>query len=214
VLYRALNDISLIERDVATPTMEIIKLLGEAAKSHDISPIIERLSLIREKISVLHGDKFAWEQTSKLVGMVINYFRKDTMAKGLLGLFKIGVPTSLSELFAGATIGIMQWESKEINMFFLECERNRILPKYASEFRGAPQIKKRSKFLKKLGFKDKLTYKYDSNIMTGKEGRKLFGATYGSMAREYLLKYGPLFIFIIIALMLKKAFDEEVKEKQ
>lgn len=210
VFHRTIKDNSLIEEEVSKKFQEHIMLLRKVATdpNKDISKLIENLSKIRKNIAILHGDPFAWEQTSKLVISTIDYFRKDYVGRLFWGLGGIGRKNSLAAENEGTWRGIWEWGNEDIDRFIIECERERILPKYARDLKLTPEVEEKSF----LGFKYKVvTHKIDDKILTGHKVREMAGATRGDITRGILLKLGPLILGLVLFNAIKKALEEEKK---
>ena len=217
VLFRTLSDTAAIEAKVSENVVKYVEILKQTALNpeHDMSKLIETLSAIRTQISILHGDIEAWKRTSWLVGMTIDWFRKDSVGKAFWGMFGIGRKNSLAAEFVGTFRGVWEWENHDIHNFIIECERQRIIPKDSTLLQKPPEIVlETNPFLKLFRKYRKIEHDEDKDILTGKKVRELYGAKYFDIFKEYLWKYLPIILGFIAYAMLKKAFKDETESKR
>ena len=211
-LYRTINDTAGIEQKVSEQFGGWAQALRDVAidTNHDIKPIIKILSEMRVEISKLHGDKAAWGQVGKLVGATINFFRKDSVGKAFWGVAGVGRANSIATEMIGTHLGVWEWENSDIHHFMVECERQRIIPKNAQELRVPPKIVEETNPILKLFRKYKqIEHKIDKSVMTGSDYRKMFGAKYTDIIKEYAWRYLPLvYLFLLYSLIKKAAKDQ------
>ncbi len=210
-LYRALNDTAQIEQKVSEQVASYIESLRDISidPKHDMGPLIKTLSEMRTQISILHGDATAWKQTSYLVGMTINYFRKDSQGKGILGFVNMDRKNSIAAEVVGTHRGVWEWENPEIHKFIVECERQGIIPKDHHELKTPQEYEEKSFF----GIKYK-KIKENAEVITGQDARKKFGATYGDITKDIMFRYLPIIFLFYIWRMLSAAAKEESGNKQ
>lgn len=215
-LYRAINDTANVEQKVSEPLGKWAEALRQVAidPKRDITQITEILSEMRKTLSVLHGERTAWKQVGKLVGATINFFRKDSVGKAFWGVMGVGRANSIATEMIGTHLGVWEWENSDIHHFIVECEKQRIIPKNAQELRVAPNIIEETNPLLKLFRKyKKVEHKIDTSITTGTGYRKMFGAKYSDIIKEYAWRYLPIvYLFLLYSLIKKAAKDQTSRE--
>ena len=130
MIARAIKDIGLIESTVTPWITQMPRILNELAISgkHDFSPIIEYLRKAQLSIFDVHGTEEAQKFVYKMAGSVINYFKKDGMAKPLFGLLRIGQKNSIAAEYAGRSSAVWEWDSRDIDRFAVALESYNLLP--------------------------------------------------------------------------------------
>ncbi len=221
VMARAMGDTAGMEQRFTDNIQGYLNQLHQTSinPNHDISELIKILAEAKQVVEEVNGPKTAFKLMHDLGGMTIAYFKKDSIAKNFLGrLTRKGRRNSLAAEFAGTYRGVWEWETKDIDHFITEMERQRLIPKEPFELNKPPELEPRE--IKIPGFNKKIRLgfrkiKYDPEIeFYGKRMRKDFGATKLAIAWELIQKYLPITVAIILILQLSKAFKEEVSENK
>lgn len=131
MIARAIKDTGLVEENITKWVTQMPRILNEIAidGKHDFSPIIEYLRKGQQAIFNVHGTEGAQEFVYKIAGTVINYFKKDAIAKPLFGLLGIGKRNSIAAEYAGRSTAVWEWDSRDIDRFCVALESYRLLPK-------------------------------------------------------------------------------------
>ena len=215
---RALKDTGTMERDVVPWIINMPRILNQIATSgkRDITPIIEYLQKAQNAITMVHGTGADFEFIYKISSMVIQYFKRDTIAKPLFGLFGMGKKNSIAAEYAGRSTAVWEWDSRDIDRFIVALESLRLLPKEpydlqktkGKEFTGG---KKENKYkiingkAVKVGEQRHVDFEYNAQKL-----RKEFGATFVDMAADWINVLLP----ILGAYLLWKYIQDALKESE
>ena len=135
IVPRAIKDVGIMEREVMPWIDKMPQFLNEIAINgkHDFSQIIEYLRKAKEAYNGVHGIGGSAEGvygfTYKIATAAINYFKKDSMAKPLFGLFRLGRRNSMAAEHAGRSTAVWEWDSRDIDRFCIALESYRLIPK-------------------------------------------------------------------------------------
>ena len=215
---RAIKDTGSFESDVIPWIIDAPKLLNQIAISgkHDFSPIIEYLRKAQLAIQKVHGTKPDHEFVYKMASMVIQYFKKDTNAKGLLSIFQLASkqPHSIAGEYAGRSSAVWEWDARDIDRFIIALESNSLLPRLPYSKQDGPSYEDRYITIFgrqiKLGQKIKEDYPHNSGKLRGK-----FGADWKAIALEAINSILPIALAYMMWQYISKATEEaEGKKKQ
>lgn len=208
---RALNDTGSMEKNVIPWIIEMPKLLNKIAVSgkHDFSPIIEYLQKAQDTITAVHGTGDDFKYIYKIASMVIQYFKKDTMAKPLFGLLRVGRKNSIAAEYAGRSTAVWEWDARDIDRFCVALESLNLLPKDTYDRTMGPQYEDRyiSIFGKPIKF-GKKTKVDPFHVWNSNRLRKEFGGTLKDMAYEVFWNIGPA----VLVFLLWKFFQDSMEE--
>lgn len=210
---RALGDTGAMETNVIPWIIEMPRLLNKIAVSgkHDFSPIIEYLQKAQDTITKVHGTGDDFKYVYKIASMVIQYFKKDTMAKPLFGLFRIGRKNSIAAEYAGRSSAVWEWDAREIDNFCVALESLNLLPREPYDKTFGPKYEDRyiNLFGKPVKFGKKV--KVDPmHVWNSQRLRKEFGGSYKDIALEIFMNLGPA----AIAFLLWKYLQDSLEEAQ
>ena len=200
-------------------------LLNEIAISgkHDFEPIIKYMREAQRTITDVNGVPDTYEFIYKLAGTVINYFKKDAVAKPLFGLFGLGRKNSIASEYAGRSSAVWEWDSRDIDRFCVALESNSLLKNSPYNLQAAgnegkfsggkledrwikiPGLKKPIKF----GKKRHVDYEYNSLKL-----RKEHGADWKAITFEIVNEILPLAIMFILWQYIKKSLEEVEGKKK
>lgn len=224
MIARAIKDTGSIEATITPWLLKMPDVLSEIAISgkQDFTPIIEYLRAAKKAINDVHGSEAAQEFVYKVSGTVINYFKKDGIAKPLFGLFGMGRRNSIAAEYAGRSNAVWEWDSYDIGRYCIALESYRLLPKNpydANKTKGGKFIGGRLEdrwiklpFLKnpiKFGKKRHIDFEFNSAKL-----RKEHGADFPAIAWDMLNQWGPLAIAFLLWKYIKDALDEAEGKKK
>lgn len=228
MIARAIKDTGSIEQNVTQWMLKMPDVLSEIAVNgkHDFTPIIEYLRTAKKAINDVHGSEGAQEFAYKIAGTVINYFKKDGMAKPLFGLFRLGRLNSMAARYAGRSTAVWEWDSRDIDRFAVALESYRILPLNAYDLNKTERNNKEGKyiggkledrwiklpFLKKpikFGKKRHIDFEFNGNRL-----RKNHGADFWAIAFDMGNQFIPLAIAFLLWKYIKDAMDEASGKKK
>lgn len=221
MVARAIADTGIMEQGVIPAVKNLGRMLNIMAidGKHDFSPIIEAMIKARNAFNEVHGTGDDYNFNYKLATAVIQYFKKDSMAKPLFGLFRIGKRNSIAAEYAGRSTAVWEWDSRDIDRFCVALESHRILPKtafdifkvrkgkeYESVYRINPFTKKAFKTpFKKL----KTDFEYNAARL-----RKEFGGDWKAIVSDMINQFGPLALGFLLWQYFKKAMEEAEGKKK
>ncbi|MBI5127417.1 hypothetical protein HZA76_03090 [Candidatus Roizmanbacteria bacterium] len=223
MIARAIKDTGSLEAEVVPWILNMPQLLNEIATngSYDFSKIIEYLKKAQMALTMVHGPPATYEYVYKIAGLVINYFKKDTIAKPLFGLFGQGRLNSIAAEYAGRGTAVWEWDVRDIDNFITAMESNRLLPKQPFDMQGGkikgpkyeniwwklPFLDKHIKFplLKKL----KVDFPYNSTKM-----RADFGASGKDITLSMIYQFLPILGAFLIWQYINKAREEAEGKKK
>lgn len=228
MIARAIKDTGSIEQNVTQWMLKMPDVLSEIAVNgkHDFTPIVEYLRTAKKAINDVHGSEGAQEFAYKIAGTVINYFKKDGMAKPLFGLFRLGRLNSMAARYAGRSTAVWEWDSRDIDRFTVALESYRILPLNAYDLNKTERNNKEGKyiggqledrwiklpFLKKpirFGKKRHIDFEFNGDRL-----RKNHGADWKAITFDYINQILPLAMAFLLWKYIKDAMDEASGKKK
>jgi len=131
MVARAIGDTAMLEQGAVSAIKNLGRMLQHIAidGKHDFSPIIEAMMKAREAFEGVFDSHAAAEFNYRIAAATINYLKKDSMAKPLFGLFRIGKINSMAGMYAGRSTAVWEWDSRDIDRFCVALESYRLLPK-------------------------------------------------------------------------------------
>ena len=222
MIARAIKDIGLIESTVTPWITQMPRILNELAISgkHDFSPVIEYLRKAQLAIFDVHGTEAAQKFVYQMAGTVINYFKKDAMAKPLFGLLRIGQRNSIAAEYAGRSSAVWEWDSRDIDRFAVALESYNLLPLHPydkqkvvdGEFVGGkPEDRWITIFGKQFKFGKQRHVDWEWNAA---RLRKDHGADLKAITWDYINQFLPLAIAFLLWKYIKDAMDEASGKKK
>ncbi len=230
---RAIKDIGSIEQNVTQWMLKMPDVMSEIAVNgkHDFTPLIEYLRTAKKAINDVHGSEPAQEFGYKIAGAVINYFKKDAMAKPLFGLFRLGQRNSIAAEYAGRSSAVWEWDSRDIDRFCVALESYRIIPHNPYDANKTERAKLvngkwvKGKFiggqledrwiklpgLKPFRFGKKRHVDFEYN---GTKLRKEHGADWKAISWDMFNQFVPLAIVFLLWKYIKDAMDEASGKKK
>ncbi len=234
VLKRRHGDISGAEMIVFKNINDLLNSLHEVAISPDrkMDKLVQQIGNIEAYIEGTIGKKEALRVAYQLSVMVINYFKKDTIARNILTKYLIsGDYHSLAARFAGQNKGVWEWEAREIDQFINELERLRILPTEPIDLSRVKYERKKPLKLFGISFGKEKIIVNPSNLI--EKPIKLFGLKVGSIKQikgdyeyysgklrrengaatsnlffEVVNRYLPVFLIFVLYQFIKKSFEK------
>ncbi|MDO8498079.1 MAG: hypothetical protein Q7S61_06075, partial [bacterium] len=132
-LSRLTGEIGQAEIKVVAPILGLPALLQKTALSgkKDFNEIVNLIGGVKTTLEAYASNDYAQKVAHHLAAVTMSYFKKDTLAKGLLGIFNAEEKHSLAAEFAGTSNGVWEWDSIDIDRFCDALDRHpsRILPK-------------------------------------------------------------------------------------
>lgn len=213
---RSIKDTALLEEEVINGLLSLPKMLHKMSidGKHDFAPVTEYLLKAKDAFNMVHGvDDVYYEFAYKIAGMAVNYFKKDSAAKPLFGLFRLGKLNSIAAEYAGRSSAVWEWDSRDIDRFGVALESLGIIPKLTYNKSVGPRYEdryinilgKRVKF----GKKQTIDHKWNS-----KRWRKEFGGDWKSMAFDALNTFLPLVAIYLLWEYIKKSYEESQGKKK
>jgi len=235
MIARAIKDIGSVEATVTPWLLNMPNIMNEIAVSgkHDFSPIIEYMRKAQKAIFDIHGTDEAQKFIYKLSGTVINYFKKDGMAKPLFGLLRLGQKNSIAAEYAGRSTAVWEWDSRDIDRFAVALESYRLLPKNAYDLNKTERAKldkKTGKWVEggftggqpedrwiklpglkpfKFGKKRHVDWEWNAARL-----RKDHGADWKAISWDMFNQFVPLAIAFLLWKYIKDAMDEASGKKK
>jgi hypothetical protein len=216
MIARSINDIGQMEA-VTGWIINMPRLLNQIATSgkQDFTPIVEYLQKAQNAFTSVHGTGADFKYIYRIAAATIQYFKKDSMAKPLFGLFRIGKRNSIAAEYAGRSSAVWEWDSRDIDRFVTTLESLRLLPKTAFNLQHPPVKEPRYiklPFMKnpiRFGTKQKVDYEWSAARL-----RKEFGGDFKSIALDSLNQFFPLVLALILWKYFKDALDETMGKKK
>jgi len=214
MIARSIKDTAVMEK--ITPwIIEMPRLLNQIAISgkHDFSPIIEYLQKAQNAITQVHGTGDDFKYIYRIASAAIQYFKKDTAAKPLFGLFRLGKKNSIAAEIAGRSSAVWEWDSRDIDRFCVALESFRLLPKDAFKLDMAPVME--DKYVNifgkaiKMGKQRRIDYEWNSAKL-----RKEFGGDWKAISADYINQFLPVIAIFILFQYIKKAYEETSGKKK
>ncbi len=218
-IARAIGDTGAMERDMIPTILKMGNLLNDIAINgkHDFSPIVEYLRKVQSTIIDVHGTPADYEFTYKIASVVINYFKKDTMAKPLFGLFRLGKRNSIAAEYAGRSSAVWEWDSRDIDRFVTTLESYRLIPKnpYDNQKRGGDNLNENI-WINFFGkpVKTPLKRRRVDWAVNGAKLRKEHGGDWPAMAFDIINQIIPLAMAYLLWQYIKEAMDEASGKKK
>ena len=225
IIPRAIGDVGIMEKEVMPWIDKMPHILNDLAINgkHDFSPIIEYLRKAQEAYNAVHGTGGDLDQmygfAYKIAGAVINYFKKDTMAKPLFGLFRMGKTNSIAAKYAGRSTAVWEWDSRDIDRFCVALESYHLLPKQPYDLASPPSPNKFHNVFIKLPFfkhpvktpfkKRNVDFKYSAGKL-----RKEFGGDFKAIAFDMIDQFLPIVLGFLLWQYFKKAMEEAEGKKK
>lgn len=225
MVARAIKDVATIENVVTPWIINMPLLMNEIAINgkHDFSPIIEYMRKAQKAITDVNGVADTYEHMYKIAGTVINYFKKDAMAKPLLGLFRLGKKNSIAAEMAGRSSAVWEWDSREISQFCIAMESFGLLKNnpYNLQAKGNDGkfsggvwedryiINPFTKKLMKWGKQRHVDYEYNTLRL-----RKEHGGDTKAIMYDMFNQFIPLAIVFLLWKFFKDALDETEGKKK
>ena len=228
MVARAVKDVALAEQVITPWIIEMPRIMNEIAINgkHDFSPLIEYMRKAQKAITEIHDVDSTYKHMYKIAGTVINYFKKDAMAKPLFGLFRLGKMNSMAAEYAGRSTAVWEWDSRDIDRFAVATESYGLLKNSPydlhkfdkGEFTGG-QLEDRwvsNRFTRlftkkpiKFGKKRRVDYEFNSWKL-----RKEHGADWKAISWDYINQFLPLAIAFLLWKYMKDAMDEVSGKKK
>lgn len=208
ILPRSLKDTAALEMNVVHEIQNFLGVLRTAAidGKKDFSPIVQSLARVKGTLENVHSPEFGQRVAFYMSGMAINYFKKDTLTKGLMSPFGLGRMNSLAARFAGRSTAVWEWTTADIDTFITHVETHRVLPKQSIDLNVRPEDAKYvTKHFLGIPYKVRQDYEYFAGKL-----RREFGADVKHIAAEILATYTPL----LIAFLLYKYISDALKETE
>jgi hypothetical protein len=222
MVARAIADTGFLEQG-AVP---VIKTLGRMLQQiaidgkHDFSPIIEAMAKARDSFEAVHDSLKASEFNYKIATAVIQYFKKDSLAKPLFGIFGIGKINSMAAMYAGRSTAVWEWDSRDIDRFIVALESYRLIPKTYydifkvkeknAEYENIYWINPITKKPFKTPFKKyKTDYEWNAKML-----REQFGGTYGDIMLDWVNMLLPVVGIYILWKYIQDALKETEGKKK
>ncbi len=221
---RAIKDTATMEKELIPWIIQMPFVLNEVAINgkHDFAPIIEYMRKAQQALSGIHGVPGSYKFLYKIAGTVINYFKKDGMAKPLFGLFRLGQKNSIAAEYAGRSSAVWEWDSRDIDRFAVALESFQLLknspydlqaPGNDGKYTGGKLEDRWIKLpgLKPFKFGKKRHVDYEFNAL---KLRKEHGADWRAISWDMLNQFVPLAIAFLLWKYMKDALDEATGEKK
>lgn len=222
MVARAIKDTGILEEGAIPAIKNLGRMLNIMAidGKHDFSPILEAMIKARNAFNEVHGTGDDYNFNYKLATAVIQYFKKDSMAKPLFGLFRVGKRNSMAAEYAGRSTAVWEWDSRDIDRFCVALESHRILPKTAfdmfevrkkgGEYENRYWINPFTKKAFKTPFKkQKVNFEYNAARL-----RKEFGGDWKAITFDMINQFGPLALGFLLWQYFKKAMEEAEGKKK
>ncbi|MEK7597885.1 MAG: hypothetical protein AAB441_04540 [Patescibacteria group bacterium] len=225
MVARAIKDVSSVEENLTKWILQMPQILNEIAINgkHDFSEIITYMRKAQKAITDIGGVPDTYEYMYKMAGTIINYFKKDGMAKPLFGLFRLGKKNSIAAEYAGRSTAVWEWDSRDIDRFAVAMESYGLLKNNPydlqkfdnGEFKGGkPEniwiINPITKKPFKTPFKKRhVDYEYNALRL-----RKEHGADWKAISWDMLNQFLPLAIAFLLWKYIKDAMDEAGGKKK
>lgn len=225
MVARAIKDVGSIETDVIPWITQMPLVLNEIAINgkHDFSPIIEYMRKAQVAIEGVNGVPATYKHMYKIAGTVINYFKKDAMAKPLFGLFKLGQKNSIAAEYAGRSTAVWEWDSRDIDRFCVALESYRLLPHNAYDLQKVEKGKFAGGQLENIWLINPITKKpfktpFKKRHVDWEDNadklRKDHGGDFKAIFMDYVWQFAPLAIAFLLWKYIKDAMDEASGKKK
>lgn len=213
---RSIGDIALLEDEVINGLLDLPKLLHKISidGKNDFSPIIEYLQKAKNAFDSVHGvgDEF-YKFAYNVSGLVVNYFKKDSISKAFGGIFGLGRINSIAAEYAGRSAAVWEWDSSVIDRYMTAVESYGILPLQGYNMSIGPRFVDRK--IKILGLEFKLGRKIQPDFKwTAARFRKEFGGDFKAIAFDMVNKFLPIVMALILWQYLKEALEDAQGKKR
>lgn len=216
MIARSIGDAALMEEQVIGGFLELPEILHKMSidGKHDFTPVIEYLLKAKKAFTSVHGlDDTYYQFAYGVAGMVVNYFKKDSAAKPLFGLFRLGKLNSMAAEYAGRSSAVWEFDSRDIDRFVVILESHGILLPKPYDKSVGPRYEDRyiNIFGKKIKFGKKQIVDFKWNAT---RFRKEFGGDWKAIAFDYINQFLPIMIAFILWKYIKDAIDEATGKKK
>lgn len=209
---RALGDINAIEKNVSNSILQLFTTIRQTSidGKKDFSEIVKLIGKAQEQMDAFHGREASQKLAHHMAAVSIAFFKKDTAARELLGIFGTGKRNSLAAEFAGRSGAVWEWDSREIDAFCTTLETAHILPKIPYEIQKTPTYEPVMWEVPILKKKIKLPFERKKPDYTyyGNRLRKEFGGDWKSKSYDLINKYIPIFLAVLLYYYIQKSFKE------
>jgi len=215
MIARSIGDVALMEEKVINGIMKLPGLFHEMSidGKQDFSKVIEYLRQAQDAFRGVHGVGEDFEFIYKVAGMTINYFKKDSKAKPLFGIFRFNKINSIAAEYAGRSTGVWEWDSRDIDRFIVALESYNLLPKnpYNKSVGATKEPVYVNAFGKsiKIGVKRAVDWQWNSQRL-----RKEFGGDNISKVWDIINSLGIIAAAYVLWEYIKKAFEEAEGKKK
>jgi len=141
MIGRATNEINDSEKNVATSISKLLPTLRATATGgkNDFSEIIKLIKAARDQVNAVHGTEAANTVAYNMAALTISFFKRDTLAKPLGGVFGINRINSIAAEFSKSSKTVWEWDSRTIDHFITLLETDHILPDKPYEANTKPE---------------------------------------------------------------------------
>ncbi len=218
VLPRAIGDIATTEQGLSDVVKNFPDMLQKVAigGKGDFSEIVNAIAKAKDATIGIIGNEYGQIVAHHLAAMAINYFKKDTRAKWLFGIFGSGRINSLAGEIAQRSTGVWEWDARETDKFIIALENADVLkkspylwqkqPEYEPVYIHIPFTNKMIKLPK--GFnKRKPDLIYSAQTL-----RREFGADGIHIAFELINTVLPVALLLLAWQLMQKASKDDSKK--
>ncbi len=223
-IARTIADTGMIESVISPWIIEMPRILNKIAidGKHDFSEIIDFLRKAQKAITMVHGTGHDYEFVYNISSAVINYFKKDTAAKPLFGLFRLGKENSMAAKYAGRSTAVWEWDSRDIDRYCIALESFRLLPKNAYDLQKIEEGKyvggqPEDRWIKLPGMKKPIKFGKQRHIdhkWNSAKLRKEHGGDLKAISFDMVNQFLPLAIAFLLWKYIKDAMDEAAGKKK
>lgn len=220
VIPRLIGDVAQVEQNVVMPLLGLQEKLNQIATNgkHDFDELVAMIKKARDTLSGIVGDDYAQEVAYTMAGMIISYFKKDTLARAFGGYLSGGRKNSIAAEFAKWTATVWEWDSREIDAFCTRLEQENIIPKEPFDTSKVPEYEPvyiRIPFTKKF-IKLPETFKVRKKDYNwwGQKLRKEHGGDWRAKIFDIANRYLPIVIILLLIKYLKDAIDKIFGKKK
>lgn len=210
-IARAAKDLGHFEKAVIPGIFKMPAMLNKIATDgkHDFSPILEYFQQVKQTYEDVHGPMSQSEFVYKMAASAISYFKKDSVAKPLFGLFRIGRRNSIAAEVAGRSTAVWEWDSRDIDRFCVALESTQLLTKEPFDLTGKPEYEPLwINLFGKIPIRTPFKRQKDFNSWNTRRLRKEFGASVQHMMLDIVDQFLP----IVMAFILWKYLQDALKE--
>lgn len=210
-LPRLMGEIhTLGEEKVMHSIHELPEVLAKAARTGSHDEIVQLIKVVKEGVTGVHSPPKGTQIAMDLAILTTSYFKKDFGAISPVLTFLRGdrrKPHSFAAEIAGTSDRVWEWDNIDSYNFAMALEAEDILPRHAENLAD-----RSAKVIVDKNGRKRIEIKHDHGIKTSMDFRKAVGADPKGIARDLLIKFGPLAAAgaaaLVIALMIKAAKKE------